>query len=284
VLKPGEEVRVKLKYNLFSRTGANGDATVPFDDLLSAYLNGDERPLAAWHIRGVVKNAFSCKPKELDFGDALVEGQPYSTRTIDVTCFQPCRDLVVSADERGVAVAAKNPSGDGLHFQVAVAPGATLASGIHKFKLSLGAVLGSGERTPCVRVPVEARILPDLQIVPSLAHFGDLKVGESREETIVLASRSGRSFDVPSFASPSKNVQVAPLASNEEGSKVFRVRLTSSKLGSENTEARFKIRYHGDGKSGAPRLAETAVFSLCCFGVQQPVNSGRRASDDARAP
>lgn len=36
VLKPGEEVRVKLRFDLFSRTHRSGDATVPFDDQLSA--------------------------------------------------------------------------------------------------------------------------------------------------------------------------------------------------------------------------------------------------------
>jgi len=268
VLKPSEEVRVTLRYNLFSRTRQNSDATVPFDDLLSAFVSGDERPLARWHIRGLVKNAFICKPTQLDFGDTLVAGRAYPARGIDVTCFQPCRDLVVSADERNVAVVAKNPSGDGLHFQVAVALGTTLESGTHKFKLSLGAVLASGERTPCVSIPVEARILPDLQIFPSLAHFGDLMVGQSREETIVLASRSGRSFDVPNVDAASKNLEIIPVASDDAGSKVFRVRLTSSKLGSENTQARFKIRYRGDGKPGASRLAETAVFDVRCFGVQ----------------
>jgi Protein of unknown function (DUF1573) len=267
-LKPGEEVRVKLRYDLFSRTRQSGDATVPFDDALSAYVNGDDKPLARWHVHGLVKNAFSCDARSLDFGDSLVVGRPYPTRTIDVTCFQPCRKLEVSADERSAAVVAKNPSGDGVHFQVAVAPGATLGSGTHKFKLSLGAVLPSGERTPHVSVPVEVRILPDLQIVPSLAHFGQLKLGESREETIVLASRTGRSFDVPTFDSGSKSLKIVTVASNEAGTKVFRIRLTSSKLGGENTEARFKIRYRGDGNSAGPQLAETAVFNVSCFGVQ----------------
>ena len=159
-------------------------------------------------------------------------------------------------------------SSDLKHFQVSVAPGTTLECGRHKFKLSLCAVLPSGERTPCVSVPVEVRILPDLQILPSLAHFGDLKVGESREQTIVLASRSGRSFDVPSFESGSKNVEVAPLASNEPGTRVFRVRFKASKLGSEEGDVRFKIRYQGEEKTAAPRLTETAVFNVRCFGVQ----------------
>jgi hypothetical protein len=268
VLKPGEEVRVKLRYDLFSRTRPNGDSIVPFDDALSAYVNGDEQPLARWHVRGHVKNAFACKPSALDFGDSLVEGRPYPTRTIDVTCFQSCRNVEVSADERTMAVVAKNPSGDGVHFQVAVAPGATLDSGTHKIKLSLGAVLRSGERTPHVSLPVEVRILPDLKVLPSLAHFGELKVGDSREETIVLASRSGRSFDVQNFDSANKNLEIVPVASNDAGAKVFRVRLTSSTLGSENTEARFKIRYRGDAGPAGPRLAETAVFNVRCFGVR----------------
>ena len=259
---------MKLRFDLFSRTHRSGDATVPFDDQLSAYVNGTDRPLARWHIRGLVKNAFSCQPNALDFGDAVVEGRPYPIRTFDVTCYQPCQGFVVSADERSVAVVAKNASGDGQHFVVSVAPGASLESGTHKFKVSLGAVLASGERTPGLSFPVEVRILPDLQIVPSLAHFGDLKVGESRQETIVLASRSGRPFDVPSVDPGSKNVEVAALASNDDRTKVFRVRLTASKLGSENTEARFKIRYRGDGKSAAPRLTETAVFNVRCYGVQ----------------
>jgi hypothetical protein len=269
VLRPGEQVNVKLKYNLFSRTRRDGLVPiVPFDDRLDAFVLGDERPLASWHVRGLVKNAFFWKPRELDFGDTLVEGQPYPTRLIDVTCYEPCKGFQVSLDSKDLAAIAKNPSGDGLHFQVAVAPRATLESGVHKFKLALGAVRESGERLPGLSVPVEARIRPDLQILPLLAHFGDLKQGESGEETITLASRAGRAFEVAGFDCSSKNVNVVPLAPKQPGTKVFRVRMKSSKPGAEDSEVRFKIRYLSQTDSAAPHLAETAVFDVRCFGVR----------------
>jgi hypothetical protein len=101
-----------------------------------------------------------------------------------------------------------------------------------------------------------------------LAHFGDLKVGQTGEETITLACRSGRLFDVAGIQCASKGVDVIPIASGRPDSKLFRVRLKSSAVGTQDSEVLFAIRYRVGSQANSMRLSETAVFNVRCFGVQ----------------
>ena len=92
VLKPGERVELAITYDLASRTRDAEGATVPFDNGIVAYGPGNVQ-IAGWTVRGLVKQGFSCVPRELAFGESLICGQPYSSKTLEVTCIEPCRSL-----------------------------------------------------------------------------------------------------------------------------------------------------------------------------------------------
>jgi hypothetical protein len=255
LLNPGERIGLKLAYNLASRAHEwVSGRPEPFEGTVVAHTGQDDRPIARWEIHGHVKNAFFTKPDELRFDESLVYGQPY-------------QQLLASIDEQYGAVIVRSAGVDGRHFQVHVAPKATLDIGVHEFKVFLTAVLKSGERLPDVPVSVEAHVLHDLQILPSLAHFGDLKVGEAREETISLASRSGRNFDVASYTSASKDVSVVPLSRDQPESKAFRVKLRSSRTGPQESEVRFNIHYKGPSPRTAGDVTDRAVFSVRYYGM-----------------
>lgn len=266
VIKPGEQVNAHLTYNLVFRTRSNGNGpSVPFEDTLSAFGLDDSHPIAVWHIRGTVKNAFFVKPDQMDFGDSVVEGQTHPPRRFDVTCYERCRALVASVDEHLAAAVVTSTSGDGLHFQVQVAPSPTLDLGVHKFRVALRAVLPSGEETPPISMLVEANVLQDVEVLPPLVHFGDMKLGERRAETISLASRTGRAFEIVDYKSSSKGLVVLAVNLNESPTKQFRVQLCSSKQGREDSEIRFKIRY---AAPSAVSMSDTVRFDVRAYGTK----------------
>jgi len=274
VLSPGQQVNVTVNINFVSRSGAQPwPPSEPIDQLISAYKVGDEvRPIISWHLRGVVKNALFTTPDHLDFADSLLEGQRYPPKPLEVTCYGPCRDLIVSVDDQFGVASVRNPSGDGRHFQVFVAPKPTLAIGVHRFKLGLAALLQSGERTPPVPIWVEAQVLQDLQVLPSLAHFGDLRIGDAREETISLHSRTGQPFEIAEYTSSSNDVTVTAESQDPSGDKVFRVRVRPKKSGPQDGVVRFAVQYTQKTGSRLKGRSSTALLNVRYHGFEKEVH------------
>src|SRR5580704_8117539 len=165
-LKPNERLDLTLSLNLASRVSDLDRSTAPFQGSIIA-KGSDDAPIATWTVKGLVKSAFCCRPRELDFGETLIVGAHYPSRTVDVTCYEPCRELVASVDPHLGAAVISNVTGDGKQFRIEVAPSAALGVGLHKFQVAVSAVLRSGERVPAVPVSIEARILDDLRILPA---------------------------------------------------------------------------------------------------------------------
>jgi Protein of unknown function (DUF1573) len=267
-LNPGERVQLDLTLNLASRVRESGGRpTVEFGQAIAAYTADGLGPVAAWHIKGTVKNAFFTKSEELNFGDSLVHGESYSPKLLEVTCYQRCRNLLALIDEQYGTAIAKCPSGDGSHFLVYVAPNEKLDVGLHKFSLGLSAVLDSGEQTPKVSVPIEARVLQDLIVLPPLAQFGAMKLGEIREETVTVASRSGVPVEIASLECASKDVTLRPIESNGASGQAFRVQIRSSKRGSRAAEINVKVRYKGEKLRGSRRPAERIELPVRYYGM-----------------
>jgi hypothetical protein len=137
-------------------------------------------------------------------------------------------------------------------------------SSTHKFKFALSAVLKSGEQTPAVPVEVQARVVRDVEVIPALRHFGDLKIGEVREETIALASRTGRSVDVTSYGSSSMDVSVTPEFPGSNN--VFRLKLRSTTAGPQDAEIQFKIHYRDGAATGSKQAVGIAACNVRYYG------------------
>jgi hypothetical protein len=267
VLKPGQRLELALTYDLASRTRDADSTTVPFENAIVAH-GPDDSPIAGWTVRGMVKRGFSCVPRELAFGESLICGQPYSSRTLEVTCVEPCRRLVATIDPRYGAAVVTNANDNHRHFQVQVAPSASLGQGMHTFNVALIAVLQSGERLPAVSVPIKAQVVGDLRILPDVTHFGDVTLGEAREETVSLTSRTGQPFDVAKYVCSSKDVEVLPISSKVAAGQLYRVKIRSSRVGLQESDVHFAIKYRRPGEGVPKDLMETGFFIARYFGVK----------------
>jgi hypothetical protein len=267
VLKPGERVELAITYDLASRTRDAEGTTALFENGIVAYGPGSV-PIASWTVRGLVKQGISCVPRELTFGDSLICGQPYSPRTLEVTCVEPCRSFAAIIDPRYGAAFVTNASDDHRHFQVKVAPSASLGLGMHKFDVALSATLQSGERLPAVPVPIQARVVGDLRILPDVTHFGDVTLGEAREQTVSVSSRTGQPFDVANYVCSSKDVTVSPIPSKGAEGQAYRIKIRPSRVGLQESDVHFTIKYRRPGEGVAKEPMETGFFIARYFGVK----------------
>jgi hypothetical protein len=267
VLKPGQRLELALTYDLASRTRDAEGITVPFVNGIATFGPGSV-PIASWVVRGMVKHGFSCAPRELAFGESLIYGHAYSSKTLEVTCVEPCRSLVATSDPHYAAAIVTNANDDHRHFQVQVAPSASLGLGRHTFNVALSAVLRSGERLPEVSVPIKAQVVGDLRILPELTHFGDMTLGETREQTVSLTSRAGQPFDVANYVCSSKDVAVSPIPSKVSAGQVYRITIRSSGVGLQESDVHFAIKYRRPGEGVPKDLMEAGFFIARYVGVK----------------
>jgi hypothetical protein len=237
VLDPGEQACLHLTLNL--RTVEQSEQ---FGVSLYAYESEADGPVAVWHLRGVVKSPFDLQPRKLDFGESLIADEPFRPKSLDVTCYEPCRQIELSVDP-SLAAVATNVGDDGRHFQITVAPSQTLRPGLYEFRVGATPVLSNGQRHPPIWISIRAKISRDVELVPSLTHLGNIKVGESRAIDIGLVSRLGRNFIIDEIQSKSTNVLITPRSSSPAASTHFYVvKIRADHLGENKCPVSFHTR------------------------------------------
>ncbi len=257
---PGETVDVRLTLDLTVQD--LNRASLPVRDhaeKVAAFTEDDAvRPAAVWEVRGRVRSGFSMVPGQLDFGDSLVAGSPFASKTVKVNCHEACQRLEVESDESRASALVTQTDGDGggvgRQFEIHVVPNAGLPAGNHEFTLGVKAVLGDGETTAAAPLKVAARVLPEFGIVPSLTHLGRMTVGTEAEETVSLISRSGRSFSVERVESDSDDVSVEPYPVTAGGSRLYRLTIRASQTGNQQAEVRFHVRVDEDDSRASEPL------------------------------
>jgi hypothetical protein len=267
-LKPGESVDLRLTFDFAERLHQWPDRPeMQFAQSVSAYVDDDgSYPVATWELKGVVKNAFFVRSGELNFGETLVEGQPFPLRSFEVVCFKPCRDLEASLDSQSGTVRVERSQEREDRFRILVAPKASLDVGVHRLNVRLKALLQTGEQTGEVPIAIEARVLQDLQILPAVAHFGDLGVGQTREQVFTIGSRTGRPVRIVSSTVDSKDAEVT-LLSSKDGQAAVRVKVRSSRCGSQDVAIRFKIDFLTDASFASARPSNVLVLKVGYFGM-----------------
>ena len=125
------------------------------------------------------------------------------------------------------------------------------ASGTFKSRMTTLAVR-AGCCSRWLRMPVRARILDDIRVLPELGHLGVLEVGSEVEETLRLESRRGAAFSVENAEHDSDDVTVARL---ERVSPRVWVCVLGCRVASEgeiSVPVLFHIQYESGGQSEVP--------------------------------
>jgi hypothetical protein len=164
----------------------------------------------------------AAEPATLSFGGGLIENQPMDPRSVHVIAHTPLKYLRGEAigDLASVEVTRGDDRPD--EYLAIIRPNEETAPGDYRFDVLLHAETPDRELLPVVRIPVEMRVLHDIQATPSAVNFGARPVGSSPSETIVIQSHSYTKFDVEWSIDATAGIAVQKTA-DEDSLKEFLV-------------------------------------------------------------
>lgn len=113
--------------------------------------------------------------------------------------------------------------------------------------MRLVAIAANGEVIPPFEIPVVMPVVQDIFAVPSHIQFGELQVGATASQVVLLASRTNRPFNAVGVeVPPSTGIAVRAVDATVEGTTGFRVQQTGVALGDRQHRLRFQVRRHDD--------------------------------------
>jgi len=206
VIPPGDAAEVTLTLDL-SRICIGQeklpvrDFSVPIVPVIQGSLPGQR----GWVIRGRVRVPLLLEPYEVDFGDNLVQGQPFSSRRVSVTSTTPLARVIARSDSARVS-AKLTPVGDGNSRELEIVPEGSLGPGPWQANVLLEMLTATGEAIPPKRLRVRGVVKEDIEAVPSVVLLGACPVGGTAQETVVLRSTSGKPFEVRAVKTTSQHL------------------------------------------------------------------------------
>jgi len=243
VIPAGKTAEVRLALDL--TTGdprQTAPHSRPFSIQIVPVIENGLPQYQGWELEGLVRRAFRLSSPSVTFGDSLVSGEPFPARTVEVTANVRLGRLTAEPELEAPAAVTLERAEEAGRYLLRVAPEETAVVGRHDFNVLLKGVTETGERLPPFPIPVMMEVVDDIQTVPASVPFGSLPLGESAEETVVLRSRTGKSFEVvKADADPKKGVWVERSTTTGRDA-CFRVRQRAVALRSQGHYIRFTLQ------------------------------------------
>jgi hypothetical protein len=245
MVSPGETSKVSLTLNL---KAGRQDADAATHDFAVSLRPETDPPNATpgWTIVGKVKKVLHVSPPQIDFEESLIRGLPFESRSVSITCHAPVADIYAWFADPMLKTEVSR-IGDS-EYVLTVAPEATLNRSV-TCETHLTAVSPAGLNYPPVKLPIHARVVEDVRLVPISLSVGAHQLGETVSDIVSLTSRTGRPFSVIESSANSKDVDIEPLlrdGPNDDAKFRVSVRITERK--EKCVTAKFSVCVH-DGKT-----------------------------------
>jgi len=238
----GQTAGVTIELNL--SCPSCGAAEQPFRVSLVPLVEGHESDKVTWNITGRVRRLFDLSPGLLDFGDALVRGEPFPAKSLRVVCNAEVTEVAAKCDESLAKVEVALDRAHPAAWSISVTPSESLPVGDFRFHVVLEALSRSGKKLPPKRIPVIGCVVEDVVLVPSNVAIGAAKLGQVIEELVLLRSRGGRSLEVVAVdCEQSEGVVVTRKPDCVSKGEAFEVRQTVLESGTRVNHVRFRVRY-----------------------------------------
>ncbi len=168
----------------------------------------------------------------------MTRGQPFTSQTVAVQTEVGVEKLDLGFDSSLLSVGVYRTDDVPSTFNLRIAAKPNAHAGAIASEIRIDAIGRSGERLPSAALPVGGVIKEDIQVIPPSLLFGAVRVGDTVEETVVLQSLSGRTFDVLSTSASTDTVTVRQL----DAGRVFRIALRIAEPGPRNAFVTFVVR------------------------------------------
>jgi hypothetical protein len=251
VLEPGETREIQVRLDLRSSKRPRPPATERFEIMFQP-RDESGRTLADLKLSGHVKPPFWLATVSLDFGERS-DRETFTALNVEGQLAEDIERIEWTSGENRLQATIQ--AGKAGAFTLTVSPPMPTEYGSKTADLIATPIGSDGQKLPSLPVPVRWNRVPDIQADPPQVLFGNHPVGESLEDAVTLASRSGTSFTVErvEHALPGLTVD----RDGESKTPRYVVKQKIEKIGQQSGTIRFHIRY-GDGSTTVREVAVTS--------------------------
>lgn len=193
MVAPTAAVPLSVELNLLSTAPVPGHGASRFVTTLTALLDDGSR--ISWQLTGKVKRLASTAPSAVLLGDLSIYGGPYESRLIQVRFYHPVGEVSVRCPPRFGKVAIEKTQSDVNVYRVRFEP-AVPPLGQFKFTIEIDATSPTGQPLPSIAIPVQGRVVPDVQASPDVVNLGVCTPGDPLNVAVELWSVTGAPFTI----------------------------------------------------------------------------------------
>jgi len=192
-------------------------------------------------VHGKVKQPFASDPPVMNYEESLVRGQPFTPRSVSITCGLDVAELMAHCDSPVITSKVTREETKPPRFRLEVQAGTDMPSGFFEHLVRLTAVTPSKEKVSGA-VRVIGRVLEDIDMVPEILSFGAEPIGSKLHETVVLRSHSGQDFAIQEIDTGGVSGISVDVSQKKDGSQSLAVSLVVSRLGLREYTVHVKLK------------------------------------------
>lgn len=216
---------------------------------VAAAIDGRQPTRALWVLRGRARPFYAIVPASVHLGD-MTRGRPFPSQTAVVKTETAVETLELDYDRSLLSVLVRQTDDAPATFGLSIAAQPNARSGAINSEVRIRAIARPGERFPGAVVMARGVLREDVQGTPDSLLFGAARLGETREETVVLRSLSNTRFAVEELQTSSPGLMVTPVG----GDHTFKIKQRIAELGPQHALVTFIVRL-GD----SPKTTNIAI-------------------------
>lgn len=195
-----------------------------------------------WVVQGKVKKPFAIESPVVDFGESLVRGELFATRSVEIICAIAGTELLASNDSPFLTVNAIRDSSDPRKHRLEINVHKNVPSGVFNYLVRLKALLPNNI-TASGAVSVVGRVQEDVSLQPEVLAFGAVPIGSHVNGTVLIQSRSGQKFTIEEIVKQQvEGVTVDLHKQQRDGSQCLIVTLVGNQLGDQVYTIHVKVK------------------------------------------
>lgn len=240
-LAPGTTADIPLTLDLFRFGTGKRDlwVTTSVTSINVQMKLGDVRTTQVIKLHGAIKSQLRCSTTEIDVGRRSIRQKP-TLFPVKVTLHQDVEFFQV-AGTSGLTITSCETKAVKTYV-VTIKLHSSLPLGSIAEQITFDCVDKDGKRLPSRKVSIVGTTVPDVSVTPYTLHFGDVFVGETVGEEILVRSVSDSPFEVLRVGFSNSETRVMAASGSSKSEKKYSVLLTPQRGGANESILTFDVR------------------------------------------
>ena len=194
----------------------------------------------------VRKGWVRAEPNLVDFGDAILNGDPLPMKTVLLAANRQVRQMTPIVDPAALVASIEASAGKPSEFQLKLTPVPSLVRGFFSSSVRVQATFADGTKAEVVPLTASGVMHLPVEAVPDPLPLGVIPVGHTVTQIVTVRSLRKRSINIERVEMPSKGATATrlSLASSAHENK-YQLAVTANKEGSQSLTVRFLVKEAG---------------------------------------